>query len=78
VASGYAGMWIATYANQRTCIRAAHSVGAAFNVAFKAGLVMGFFLVSAAIIMLYILMSICRAYYTQAMTPGGGEQTRAM
>jgi len=78
VASGYAGMWIATYANQRTCIRAAHSVGAAFNVAFKAGLVMGFFLVSAAIIMLYILMQICKGYYTAAMTVGGAEQTRAM
>ncbi len=77
VASGYAGMWIATYSNQRTCIRAAHSVGAAFNVAFKAGLVMGFFLVSAAIIMLYILMEICRAYYTGAAKYSDDAETAA-
>jgi hypothetical protein len=28
--------------------------------------------------MLYILMQICKGYYTAAMTVGGAEQTRAM
>ena len=48
--AGYNGMKIATKANFRTTHKARESVAAAFDIAFKAGSVMGFALVGMALL----------------------------
>ena len=66
IVSGFIGMRIATAANGRVAIRAAQAgVKEAFLVAFKAGSVMGFALVSLGVIVLYALVAIYRTYYLQ-------------
>lgn len=60
ILSGYLGMKIATVANVRTTQAATSSLSRAFDVAFKAGTVIGFTIVSLAVlglILLYILLS---------------------
>merc|ERR1719193_1734271 len=49
---GYVGMVIATYANVRTTHEAWRELAPAFNVAFRAGSVMGFVLVSLGVLQL--------------------------
>lgn len=53
---GAFGMQIATYSNSRTTINEKISLGAAFKVAFRAGCVMGFTLVSVSMMILLILI----------------------
>jgi len=75
VLSGFAGMRIATYANSRTCIRAAQSVGEAFRVSFKAGLVMGFTLVCLGILVLFILCTGFKKHFDHAVEVYGTGAT---
>ena len=53
---GYIGMRIATYTNVRTIWSCCKSVGDGFHVAFKGGEVLGFCLVSIAIVILQLLI----------------------
>lgn len=48
--AGYLGMEVAVHANVRSATAAAHSLSSAFNVAFRAGAVMGFAVVGVATI----------------------------
>ena len=60
VASGYIGMKVATQGNARTTVSAKQSLAAAFEVAINSGAVMGFALVSLAVLGLvtvYVVMS---------------------
>jgi len=56
VLSGFIGMRIAVTANSRTAVQAEFGYAAAFNTAFKAGMVMGFGLVSLGTVILYVLV----------------------
>lgn len=56
MACGSFGMHIATYSNYRTTICAKSSLGYAFKTAFRAGVVIGFALVSVAMLILLILI----------------------
>ena len=58
---GYIGMRIAVYTNVRTTWSCCKSIGDGFHVAFKGGEVLGFTLVSIAIIVLQILIIWYRA-----------------
>jgi inorganic pyrophosphatase len=49
---GAFGMKVATYSNYRTTLEAKHSLGRAFKIAFRAGCVMGFTLVSISVMVL--------------------------
>jgi Na+/H+-translocating membrane pyrophosphatase len=53
---GALGMKIATYSNYRTTICAKTSLGAAFKTAYRAGVIMGFVLVSISMLILLILI----------------------
>lgn len=53
---GAFGMQIATFSNYRTTLAAKTSLGAAFKTAFRAGVVMGFTLVAASMIVLLVLI----------------------
>lgn len=55
---GAFGMKIATFSNYRTTISAKTSLGCAFKTAYRAGVVMGFTLVSISILVLLILILI--------------------
>lgn len=55
---GAFGMKIATFSNYRTTISAKTSLGAAFKTAYRAGVVMGFTLVSISILVLLVLILI--------------------
>ncbi|KAL8448672.1 hypothetical protein Emed_003581 [Eimeria media] len=57
---GYLGMKIAVYANVRTCHEAWIEVGPAFNVALKAGSVMGFAVVSLGLASLVGMIALYR------------------
>ena len=61
VASGYIGMKVATQGNARTTVSAKQSLAAAFDVAINSGAVMGFALVSLAVlglVVVYVVMSV--------------------
>jgi len=64
---GYIGMQIATYANNRTAHAARISLSYAFKVAYGAGSVMGFCLVSLSLLNLLILIIIF--YYGYVTAP---------
>jgi H(+)-translocating pyrophosphatase len=66
IASGYIGMRIAVFANARTALSAIEGYGPAFSVAFKAGAVMGFGLVSLGILVLLITIWVFSSYYGNA------------
>jgi inorganic pyrophosphatase len=68
VVSGFIGMRIAVFANGRVAKAAVGGVGAAFNVAFKAGSVMGFALVSLGVLMLGITIGLFRFNYADYVT----------
>jgi inorganic pyrophosphatase len=65
VLSGFIGMRIAVFANGRVAKAAVGGIGAAFNVAFKAGSVMGFALVSLGVLMLFITINLFRLNYSE-------------
>jgi H+-translocating diphosphatase len=66
ILSGLLGMKIAVYANGRTAVKAAESIGEGFKVAFKAGIVMGFVLSSLGIIVLFIVIWLFKLHWTDA------------
>ncbi|CAM9936402.1 unnamed protein product [Ectocarpus sp. 12 AP-2014] len=64
ILAGYIGMKVAVYSNVRTTIGAQRSGWASsFNVAFRAGSVMGFALTSMAVLVLYIALWGYRQYF---------------
>lgn len=64
ILSGWIGMKIAVYANIRTAFEAQRSLEDAFKVAFRAGIVMGFCLVSLGLFVLALIILIYRVMYT--------------
>jgi H(+)-translocating pyrophosphatase len=66
ILSGLLGMKIAVYANGRTAVKAAESIGEGFKVAFKAGIVMGFVLSSLGIIVLVIVIWLFKLHWGDA------------
>ena len=67
---GFIGMRIAVIANYRTTFKAAESLEAAFKVAYRAGCVMGFGMVSLSLFVLALLMLI----YLYAYRPEFGDK----
>jgi len=63
IGSGFIGMKIAVLSNARVAVMARFGYRDAFRTAFKAGMVMGFGLVALGVVVLYVLMAICRAYF---------------
>ena len=76
ILSGYIGMMVAVYSNARTTISAQkeneEGWTAAFNTAFRAGGVMGYSLVSISMMILFILILIFRALFSEKT---GAENT---
>jgi inorganic pyrophosphatase len=64
IASGFIGMKIAVFANGRVAKAAVGGIGRAFLVAFKAGSVMGFALVSLGVLMLFITIQLFKLKYS--------------
>ncbi len=62
IASGYVGMMIATQGNARTTVSAKDNIGDAFKVALNSGAVMGFALVSLAVLGLVIVYVVMKAW----------------
>ena len=77
IVAGFIGMRIAVTANSRTAINARYGYEIAFNTAFKAGMVMGYGLVGLGLIVLYVLINIVAAYYTE-WTVLGSEQAHLL
>lgn len=63
---GAFGMKVATYANYRTTLEARFSLGKAFKVAYRAGCVMGFTLVSISSMVLMVLILVYQSVYELA------------
>jgi len=63
ILAGYIGMRIAVAANVRTTKESAFTLSRGFVVAYKAGSVLGFFLVGSALLVLTILIMIYRHTY---------------
>jgi inorganic pyrophosphatase len=63
IVSGFVGMKIATFANGRTALKAMAGHAPAFNLAFRAGCVMGFSLCGLALIVLFIAISIFSTHF---------------
>jgi len=72
VGSGWIGMRIAVYANSRTAVMAtegaaegdsARGFSAAFAVAFRGGITMGFCITCAGLLMLFVTVEVVRAYF---------------
>lgn len=61
---GAVGMLIATFSNYRTALKARNSLADAFRVAYQAGCVMGFALVSFGLLMLTLVIIIFKAIKT--------------
>lgn len=59
---GAFGMKIATFSNYRTTISAKTSLGSAFKTAYRAGVVMGFTLVSISMLVLLALILLYKNY----------------
>ncbi|MDP1931505.1 MAG: V-type H(+)-translocating pyrophosphatase [Gammaproteobacteria bacterium] len=62
IASGYIGMMIATQGNARTTVSAKDNIGDAFKVALNSGAVMGFALVSLAVLGLVVVYVVMKAW----------------
>lgn len=75
VASGYFGMYVATRTNVRVTFQAAvipneaESYKGAFNAAFRGGCVMGFFLVSLALVFLAFIIIIFKSIKADLLNP---------
>jgi len=65
ITCGYLGMRIAVYANSRTAVAAQSGFHEAFLTAFKAGSVMGFALVSLALLILFVVIHLWGLYFTK-------------
>lgn len=63
IVCGYLGMKIATFANARTALEARKGVCEAFVVAFRSGAVMGFFLTSLGLLVLWLTITIFRFHF---------------
>lgn len=63
MACGYLGMLIAVATNYRTTYACNISINDGFHVAFKGGMVLGFSLVSLALLVLYLMITIYAALY---------------
>jgi len=61
MACGAFGMHIATYSNYRTTICAKISLGFAFKTAYRAGIVIGFVLVSVSLLVLLLLITVFKS-----------------
>ena len=61
--SGYIGMIIAVYTNARTATMCQVSWTKGFNVAFRAGSVMGFALTSIGLLIIYVIIELFRLYF---------------
>lgn len=59
---GAFGMKIATFSNYRTTISAKTTLGSAFKTAYRAGVVMGFTLVSISMLVLLALILLYKNY----------------
>eukprot|EP00499_Haloplacidia_sp_CaronLabIsolate_P010673 CAMPEP_0196781264 /NCGR_PEP_ID=MMETSP1104-20130614/9360_1 /TAXON_ID=33652 /ORGANISM="Cafeteria sp., Strain Caron Lab Isolate" /LENGTH=776 /DNA_ID=CAMNT_0042151487 /DNA_START=16 /DNA_END=2346 /DNA_ORIENTATION=+ len=69
VAAGYVGMRVATYANVRTVSACQRGWTAGFNTAFRAGSVMGFFLASMALMMVFVAIHLFRLQFDWEKDP---------
>ena len=67
VISGFLGMKIGVYGNARTSIECQRGLRYGFLTSFRAAMVMGFVLCSMAVLMLFIVIQVYKAYYTGAM-----------
>jgi Na+/H+-translocating membrane pyrophosphatase len=74
MASGYIGMQIAVYTNVRTTKECADDISHGFRVAYRGGQVLGFVLVSLALLVLQILIII----YKELLKPSDEETARHM
>ena len=64
ILSGYVGMKVAVFSNARTTVCAQQpGFKSCFNVAFRAGAVMGFLLTSMAVLVLYSILHLYRLYF---------------
>ena len=61
--SGYIGMRIAVHSNARTTVGAVSDWNSAFTTAYNGGAVMGYCLVSLALLVLYICITLYHTYY---------------
>mmetsp|Transcript_17836 Transcript_17836/g.34540 ORF Transcript_17836/g.34540 Transcript_17836/m.34540 type:complete len:841 (+) Transcript_17836:56-2578(+) len=66
IISGFIGMRIAVFSNSRTAVKSNESIGEGFATAFKAGSVMGFALVSIAILVLMVLVEVYKQLFFSA------------
>jgi Na+/H+-translocating membrane pyrophosphatase len=64
------GMQIATFSNYRTAICAKTSLGYAFKTAFRAGVIMGFSLVSVSVL---VLLALILAYKSMLDLPNSSN-----
>lgn len=78
ILSGLLGMKIAVFANGRTALKCAESIGAGFKVAFKAGAVMGFSLSAMGIIVLFIVINLLSLHYKNSFQVGSEATTRKL
>ena len=70
ILSGYIGMKVAVFSNARTAVKAQDkNYRESFNVAFRAGSVMGFALTGLGISVLYITLCLFSNHFTQADWP---------
>lgn len=63
IASGYIGMRIAVYSNVRTTKECAEDISKGFVVAYRGGQVLGFILVSLAVLVLEIVILVWRTIF---------------
>ena len=66
---GAIGMLIATYSNYRTAFKARSSLAEGFKVAYQAGTVMGFALVSISLFVLTLIIIIFKTIQTRNGEP---------
>jgi Na+/H+-translocating membrane pyrophosphatase len=74
IASGFIGMRVAVYTNIRTTKECADDISHGFRVAYRGGQVLGFILVSLAILVLQVLIIV----YKILLNPNSDETTRTM
>jgi inorganic pyrophosphatase len=67
ILSGYIGMRIAVYTNVRTTKECAEDISKGFVVAYRGGQVLGFVLVSLALVVLEIVILVWKAIYLKGI-----------
>ena len=68
IGAGYIGMQIAVRANVRTAKQARQSLDAAFKVAFRGGMVLGFTLCGLALLVLLLLIMGYKSHFHHQLT----------